>query len=85
MKHTYRTHHVCSREISFDLNDGIVTNVTFVGGCNGNLKAIGKLVEGCPADDIIKKLRGNICGTKDSSCADQLAQALEQALHEEQN
>lgn len=80
MKYNYKTSGVCSREISFDINDGIVSNVQYVGGCNGNLKAIGKLVEGMRAEDIIKILKGNTCGFRDTSCADQLARALEQAI-----
>ena len=80
MKYNYKTSGVCSREIFFDINDGIVSNVQYVGGCNGNLKAIGKLVEGMRAEDIIKILKGNTCGFRDTSCADQLARALEQAI-----
>jgi len=81
MKYNFKTSGVCSREIFFDINDGIVSNVQYVGGCNGNLKAIGKLVEGMSAEDIIKKLKGNTCGFKNTSCADQLAIALQQAMN----
>ena len=80
MQYTYKTRGVCSRSITFDLNDGIVTNVSFEGGCNGNLKAIGKLVEGWRAEDIIARLEGNTCGNKETSCADQLAAAIKAAL-----
>ena len=80
MKYNYKTSGVCSREISFDINDGIISNVQYVGGWNGNLKAIGKLVEGMRAEDIIKILKGNTCGFRDTSCADQLVRALEQAI-----
>ncbi len=66
-------------EIQFDLNDGIVSNVSFLGGCNGNLKAIGKLVEGKQATEVISILKGNDCNGKGTSCADQLATAHEQA------
>lgn len=83
MKYEYRTHKVCSSAISFELNDGIISNVVFTGGCNGNLKAIGKLVEGQRAVDVIALLRGNTCGYKDTSCADQLSIALEEALQKE--
>lgn len=83
MKHEYRTRKVCSSAISFELNDGILTNVVFTGGCNGNLKAIGKLVEGQRATDVIERLRGNTCGYKDTSCADQLSIALQEALQKE--
>ena len=80
MHYTYKTKGVCSTEINFDMNDGIVTNVSYQGGCNGNLKAVGKLVDGMRAEDIIAKLKGNTCGFRQTSCADQLAQALEEAM-----
>lgn len=70
---------VCSRKIYFDVVDGKVYNVSFVGGCNGNLKAIGKLVEGMEVEKVISLLKGNTCGYKPTSCADQLAIALEEA------
>jgi len=76
MRYSYGTKGVCSREVSFDMEDGVVTNVAFVGGCNGNLKAISKLVDGMTADEIVGKLLGNTCGMKGTSCADQLAKAL---------
>lgn len=72
----YQTTGTCSKAIHFDYDDGIVSNVSFDGGCNGNLKAIGILVEGQPADTVIEKLSGNICGMRSTSCADQLAKAL---------
>ncbi len=80
MKYTYKTKSVCSSRISFDLDDGIVTNVEFTGGCNGNLKAIGKLTEGMEAEKLIELLSGNTCGFKSTSCADQLANAVRLAL-----
>lgn len=83
MKYTYQTQGVCSQAIEFDLEDGVIHGVEFFGGCNGNLKAISKLVEGKPADEIIAILKGNTCGSKLTSCADQLAQALEQAVAKE--
>ena len=84
MKHyTYRTKGTCSQLIDFDLEDGVVKNVVFTGGCNGNLKAIGKLVEGKEAAEIRNLLLGNTCGFKDTSCADQLARALTGALEKE--
>ena len=83
MKYTYKNEGVCSRSVSFDLNDGIVSGVSFVGGCNGNLKAIGKLAEGMKATDLIEKLSGNTCGFKNTSCADQFAKALSKALENE--
>lgn len=80
MKYSYRPSGVCSRMINFDVTDGKVSDVSFVGGCDGNLKAIGKLVEGHDAQEIIDILKGNTCGYKSTSCGDQLAQALEAAL-----
>ena len=79
MRYSYGTKGVCSREVSFDMEDGVVTNVAFVGGCNGNLKAISKLVDGMTADEIVGKLLGNTCGMKGTSCADQFAKALLEA------
>ena len=79
----YNTFGTCSTQINFDVDDEHrVHNVVFTGGCNGNLKAIGKLVEGQKAEDVIKLLKGNTCSFKPTSCADQLARALEQALAE---
>ena len=77
--HTYRTQGTCSRAISFDVRDGRVYDVSFMGGCNGNLKGIGKLVEGMPVDEVISKLEGINCGFKSTSCPDQLAKALKAA------
>ncbi len=71
---------VCSRKIDIQTEDGIVRDVKFMGGCDGNLKAIGKLVSGMPVQDVIDILEGNTCGPRSTSCADQLAQALKQAL-----
>lgn len=74
--HTYKTRGTCSTEIHFDTEDNKVYNVKFIGGCNGNLKGIGKLVEGEDIDKVISKLGGITCNTKTTSCPDQLAQAL---------
>ena len=79
----YKTRGTCSSSISFDLNDGIVTNIKFKDGCNGNLKAISKILEGWKAEDVISRVKGNTCGIKPTSCADQLAIALEKALAEQ--
>lgn len=79
MRYTYKTKGTCSIEISFDINDDIITNITFLGGCNGNLKAIAKLVDGMKVDEIEEKLKGNMCGRRDTSCADQLARAVREA------
>ena len=81
----YTPKHVCSREIRFGLEDGKVHDLRFVGGCDGNLKAIGKLLEGHDAAEAIRLLKGNDCGGRGTSCADQLALALEAALEEEQS
>jgi uncharacterized protein (TIGR03905 family) len=69
---------VCAIQIDFDIEDGKIYNLQYVGGCNGNLKAIGKLVEGRDAKEVADILRGNTCGMKRTSCADQLAQAIDQ-------
>jgi uncharacterized protein (TIGR03905 family) len=80
MHYDYQTMGVCPAELSFELGeDNTVTDVRFKGGCNGNLKAIGKLLEGKDAQYIIDTLKGNTCGFKQTSCADQLARALEAA------
>ena len=65
MKHTYKTSGTCAREINFEIEDGVIKNVSFVGGCNGNLKAISKLVEGKNAEEVASLLVGNTCGYKD--------------------
>ena len=79
MRYSFKPRGVCSREVLFDMEGGVVTNVEFIGGCNGNLKAISKLVDGMTADDIVGKLLGNTCGMKGTSCADQFAKALLEA------
>ena len=79
MKYNYKTKGTCSRSIQFELNDGIISNVSFEGGCNGNLKGISALAEGKKAEDVIESLRGIRCGFKSTSCPDQLAKALKEA------
>ncbi|HNW04949.1 MAG TPA: TIGR03905 family TSCPD domain-containing protein [Oscillospiraceae bacterium] len=80
MEYRYTTRGVCSRKIRFDLSeDGVVTQIEFTGGCQGNLSAIPKILEGWQADKIIAVLKGNRCGDNETSCADQLAKALEEA------
>ena len=79
MRYDYKTEVVCAQVISFDINDDVITNISFMGGCNGNLKAIAKLVDGWTVDKIESYLRGNICGRKPTSCADQLAVAVRKA------
>lgn len=71
---------VCSKQISFDYENGIMHNLSFIGGCNGNLKAIGKLCEGMKLVDIVEKLENNKCGFRDTSCADQLTKAIKEVL-----
>jgi uncharacterized protein (TIGR03905 family) len=71
----YKPKGVCSKEIRFEIIEGKVRNLSFVGGCRGNLQAIGILVEGMPVEDVIKHFEGNIC-RNNTSCTDQLAQAL---------
>lgn len=83
--YTYTPKYVCSREIRFGLEDGKIHNLRFVSGCEGNLKAIGKLLEGREATEAIRLLKGNDCGGRGTSCADQLALALEEALEEEKS
>ena len=80
MHYEYKTRGTCSQLISFDIEDGKVSNVQFLGGCNGNLKGIGALVEGMPAEKVIERVDGIRCGMKSTSCPDQLAKALKQAI-----
>ena len=79
MRYNYPTEMVCSQLISFDLNDNVVSNIEFMGGCNGNLKAISKLVDGWTVEKIEEYLKGNLCGRRPTSCADQLAKAVRKA------
>ena len=79
MEFSYKTQGTCSREITFEVDNGTVKNVQYYGGCNGNLKGIGSLVEGMPIDEVIARLEGIQCGFKATSCPDQLAQALKAA------
>ena len=72
----YKTKDTCSQRILFDIEDNKVKNVQFIGGCNGNLKGIAALVEGADIDDVIARVQGIRCGMKQTSCPDQLAQAL---------
>lgn len=77
---TYKTKGTCSQVIEYDIIDGKVRNVKFTGGCNGNLKGIAKLVDGMTPGEVIEKLEGTTCGFKNTSCPDQLAQALKQSI-----
>ena len=79
MQYSYKTRGTCSQEIRFEIEDGKVKNVAFYGGCNGNLKGIGSLVEGMDVDEVITRIEGIHCGSKETSCPDQLAKALKAA------
>ncbi len=78
---TYIPTSVCSKKINFELEEGVVKNVNFEGGCNGNLKGISALVEGLPAESVISRLKGITCGNRPTSCPDQLSKALEEAIN----
>ncbi len=79
-KHTYIPQGVCARKIEFEIEDGKLHNVKFTGGCDGNTKAISKLLEGADAAQTAEILKGNLCGVKGTSCADQLAKGIMEAL-----
>jgi len=83
MKYTYKSHGTCSTKIHFDINGNVISNVSFENGCNGNLKAVSRLVDGMTVDEIKEKCKGIICESKGiskgTSCADQLARAVEKA------
>ena len=79
MNYEYTTKGTCSRQILFSIEDGKVHNVQYIGGCNGNLQGVAKLVEGMDVDEVISRLEGIHCGSKPTSCPDQLATALKNA------
>ena len=79
-KGTYIPRGVCSRKIDYEIEDGIIKNIAFTGGCNGNLSGISKLVIGMPVEQVITLLSGTTCGLKETSCPDQLAAALKDAI-----
>ena len=83
MRHTYKTQGTCSTEIQFDINEDVVSNISFTKGCNGNLKALSILADGMTVGEVIKKCKGITCGeglkNKGTSCADQFAIAVEKA------
>lgn len=83
MKYSFQPRGVCAVLITFEINDGIVSNVNFRGGCDGNLKAIAKLVDGMKCEKVISVLRGNDCRGRGTSCADQFAIAIEKAMQEQ--
>jgi len=76
--YTYRPKGVCSQQMNISVEDGRVQNLEVLGGCDGNLKGIGRLIAGMPVDEVISRLEGIRCGYKDTSCPDQLAKALKQ-------
>lgn len=76
MKHIYKTQGTCSTNIELDVEDGVLKDVTFWGGCNGNLQGISRLIKGMEVSDVITKLEGVRCGTRSTSCPDQLCKAL---------
>lgn len=82
MRYTYKTQNTCARSIQFDIDGDVVSNIQFIGGCNGNLRAISKLVDGWTVEKIESYLLGNTCGMRPTSCADQLAKGVRQALEE---
>ena len=80
MEYTYIPRGVCARKITFEINDGVVHNVRFAGGCSGNNQGVAVLVEGMKAEDVVAKLSGIRCGFKGTSCPDQMAQAVKEAV-----
>lgn len=82
MAYQYRPRGVCSQGITFELEDGRVKNVRFVGGCSGNTQGVSRLVEGMPAEEAVRRLSGIRCGMKATSCPDQLAKAIREAMAE---
>lgn len=78
--YTYTTKGTCAKTITFEIEDNKVKNISFIGGCNGNLKGISSLVDGMKVEDVIEKLKGIQCGPKTTSCPDQLATALEEIV-----
>lgn len=85
MRYTYKTKIVCSKEISFDIDGNVITNISFAGGCNGNLKAISKILDGWTVEQIEEKIKGNTCGMRPTSCADQLCVAVREAYEAQKN
>ncbi len=79
MDYSYKTSGTCSRSITFSINDGVLSNVSFEGGCQGNLRGIARLVEGMKTEEVEKRLKGTSCCGKPTSCPDQLAKAIRQA------
>ena len=85
MDYSYKTSGTCSVQIDFHIEDDVITNVRFMGGCNGNLKALSKVLDGWTVEQIEAKLKGNTCGVRPTSCADQLCLAVRKAYDEQKN
>ena len=83
MHHSVHPKGICARQIDFDLEDGVVKNMKFTGGCDGNHKGLSALVEGMPAQEVVKRLSGVTCGFRPTSCPDQLAVAILQVLEQQ--
>lgn len=82
MKYEFTPRGVCSAKIEFEINDGIINNVAFTRGCNGNTQGVGALCEGMEAKEVVRRLRGIDCGGRGTSCPDQLAMAIEKAIEQ---
>ena len=82
MHYTYQTEQTCSQFIDFDIIDGRLHNVVFLGGCDGTLQGVGRLVEGMKVEEVLSRLEGIRCGWKDTSCPDQLCRAIRKAMSE---
>ena len=83
MQYKFTPRQVCAMEIQFNIEGNVISNVQFLGGCNGNLKAISKLIDGWTVEAIEEKLAGNTCGGRPTSCADQLARAVREAYNKQ--
>ena len=84
MRYEYKTQDTCAQQISFDIEGNVISNISFYGGCNGNLKALSKILDGWTVEKIEEFLLGNTCGRRPTSCGDQLAKAVRKALTETQ-
>jgi uncharacterized protein (TIGR03905 family) len=82
MNYEYKTENTCAQLISFNIDGNVISSIEFYGGCNGNLKAVSKLLEGSTVEEIEEKLLGNTCGRRPTSCTDQLARAVRKAYDE---
>ena len=80
MRYSYKTRGTCSQVINFNIDGNVIADIAFIGGCNGNLKAVSKLCDGMTVEEIESKLLGNQCGMRGTSCADQFAKAVREAL-----